>query len=259
MSINQQNSPGENGLNHIEENASRPVDTVTSGETALNGEPALEQITSIPPSPGLLELIYGILFDPVRTFRRLAQWPPLGQSVLLFSLVKIMSALVWGYSLSLKLTQEDISGLDLGIGGALKMMVPVAVIMLLVYEYLKWFVYSGTLYLLAELAGGRGRASGVLVATGLAALPALLFLPVQVLLAAFGGDVISGVGDVIIWLAMVVWGFILVVIGLRETQEISTGRAVLVALTPALTIIFILVLAIMLLAGIVAPLAQLLE
>ncbi|MFZ5649707.1 MAG: YIP1 family protein [Bacillota bacterium] len=205
--------------------------------------------------PGMLELIYGILFDPVGTFRRTAHSPPLGRTLAVFSLVKIMTILVGGYFLSLRMMNGSLAGFGgLGIGEAIEIMAPVVAAMVLVYEYLKWFVYSGILYLLAELAGGRGKAAGVLTATGLASLPALLILPVQILAAVFGGKALSGVADVLIWLAVMIWGAVLVVIGLRETQQLSTGRAVMVALTPALGLIIIFILAIVLLAGIIAPL-----
>ena len=48
-------------------------------------------------TPGFLELIYGVLFDPVKTFRRIAQSPPLGSSAVIFSMVKVLSAAVGGY------------------------------------------------------------------------------------------------------------------------------------------------------------------
>lgn len=206
--------------------------------------------------PGMLELIYGILFDPVGTFRSIAHSPPLGRAVAVFSLVKIMTILVGGYFLSLRMMNgDDLAAFgDLGLGGVIEIMAPVVAVMVLVYEYLKWFVYSGILYLMAELAGGRGKAAGVLTATGLASLPALLILPVQILVAVFGGQGLSVVADVMIWLVVMVWGAVLVVIGLRETQQLSTGRAVMVAFAPALGLIIIIMLAVVLLAGIIAPL-----
>lgn len=258
-----ENTPETTGSPSAAEDIRLPADTAAVTGAPLAGEPGLPQNYSVKPVvseddkavPGLLELIYGILFDPVRTFRKIAQSPPLGRAVVLFSLVKIMTILVGVYSLSSRMTGENLGALgDLGLGEAARLMAPVVAAMVLVYEYLKWFIYSGILYLLAELAGGRGRAAGVLTATGLAALPALLFLPVQILAAVFGGRAMTGLVDVLIWLAVVIWGAALVVVGLRETQQLSTGRAIMVALTPAIVIIFIILLAVFLLAGMLAPL-----
>lgn len=267
MSLNGENSPANTGTTPPAEDTGHLADPATVRETPLAGGADLLQDSGMRPEtredpkgvPGLLELIYGILFDPVGTFRRTAQSPPLGRSIVIFSLVKILSVLVGGY-LSSRYMFGSIPGFeDLGLDQAVKFLVPIVAVIMLIYEYIKWFVYSCILYLLAELFGGRGRAAGALTVTGLAALPALLFLPVQVLVAVFGGMAISGPVNILIWLAVMIWGAVLVVTGLRETQHISTGRAVMVALTPVLSLIFIFIIIIMILAGMVAPLAHLLK
>jgi len=203
-----------------------------------------------PPDPGLLELIYGVLFEPVRTFRRIAPAPPLGKITLLFSLVKVLTAAVlWlSWNSSSGLAFWGLPGGGRGPAGLVRSLAPLAALAALVYEYLKWFVYSGILYLLAELAGGRGKSAGVLAATGLASLPALPALPLQVLILVMGGSgALSGPLGILIWLAVITWGAVLVILGIRETQGLSTGRAVLVALAPPVTAVALMILLLVLL------------
>lgn len=206
---------------------------------------------------GLFELVYGTLFDPVQTFKRISGKPPLGWTVLIFSLVKVLSVTVLWYTLPSELMSGDLAGVyDYGMAEVFRVMVPVILAGALVYEYVKWFVYSGTLHLLADLAGGSGRAAGVLVVTGLAALPSLLFLPVQILITFLDGNWIAGLINFLIVLAVLIWGLILVIIGMRETQRLSTGSAVLVSLIPAMAIVLAIVFFTVMVAVMVYPLAN---
>lgn len=210
---------------------------------------------------GLLELIYGVLFDPVKTFKRIAVEIPVGRTVLIFSIVKLLSLSVVWYTLSSGLlSRGDLAGLG-GYGGPpiAGAIIPVIMAVALIYEYVKWFVYSGALHLLADLAGGSGRAAGVLVTTGLAALPALLFLPFQILAAFFSGHWASGLVSFLIALAGMVWGYILVVVGIRETQRLGTGSAVLIALVPAGVIILVILIFVVLMAAMLMPMAGMID
>jgi len=209
---------------------------------------------------GLLELVYGTLFDPVHTFKRISGNPPLGWTVLIFSLVKVLSVTVLWYTLPSELMSGDIAGVyNYGMAEVFRVMVPVIIAGALVYEYVKWFVYSGTLHLLADLAGGSGRAAGVLVVTGLAALPSLLFLPVQILITFLDGNWLAGLINFLIVLAVLIWGLILVIIGMRETQRLSTGLAVLVSLIPAIVIVLAIVFFAVMVVAMVYPLANMMD
>lgn len=211
---------------------------------------------------GFLELIYRVLFEPVKTFRRIAGNVPTGRVVLIFSTVKVLSMVV--FVMGGMYSQSIFPGpFDGGSGQAMikmmKAMLPVLAILGVFYEFTKWFLYSGLLYFLSELFGGRGKALGVLATTGLASLPILVFMPFQILLVAFGGIELSGSVSILIGLATMVWGFILVVLGLRETQQISTGRAVAVALTPAAVAVMLLILLFVLILAVLVPMGAVLQ
>jgi len=201
--------------------------------------------------PVMLELVYGILFDPVKTCRRIIESPPLGTITVIFSLVKIFSNLMGGY-LSAKFFFNGLSGSGRGASGVAESLAPAVAVFGLACEYLKWLFYSGFLHLTAELSGGRGRAAAIFAVTGLASVPALLFLPLNILLFVLDG---KGVTVFVITLfsglAVIIWGFVIIVIGLKEAHGFSAGRAVLVALLPALAIIFFILFA---LAGLAASL-----
>lgn len=231
--------------------ASHSEDEKEAGQNLLEKEPQKS-------SPGFLELIYGVLFDPVKTFQRAADDLPLGRTVLIFTLVKILSAsmILWYTSdtLASELTSGGMPGLEANlVSEIIQIVIPVFIIMVLVYEYIKWFVYSGLLSLLADLMGGKGRAVGAMISTGLASLPSLLFVPFQIIAAAFGGKGLSDIVNFLVLVIVLIWGFILVVIGLRETQRLTTGSAVLVALIPALSFIVLFILLIILVITMMAP------
>jgi hypothetical protein len=212
--------------------------------------------TGRPAKYGFLELIYGVLFDPVKTFKRAAESPPVGSAVLIFSLVKVLSVFT-ALFLSTKIAISDLTGLTgMGMEEMFRAAAPAAAVFMLAYYYIKWFVYSGLLYLLAELSGGSGRAAGVLAVTGLASLPALLFLPFQILVAILGYRGFYEIMSFIFMAAIMIWGFVLVVIGLGETQRLSSGRAVMVALAPAAAAIFICIVLLALIIAAVAPMGR---
>jgi hypothetical protein len=48
-----------------------------------------------------------VLFDPVKTFRRVAAAPPLGRVLLAYTLVSVLGALM-GYCFSSRVLQEDL-------------------------------------------------------------------------------------------------------------------------------------------------------
>lgn len=235
-----------------------PEDPEIARPPGEESPPAPAAVQSAKAAPGVLELIYGTLFDPVKTLRRIAESPPLGKAALIFSIVKVLSVLVFitGGFFSSELVFGDMEGLPgPGMEAVMRAVAPVAAVLGLAYEYVKWFIYSGVLYLLAELLGGRGKAAGVLASTGLASLPALLFLPVQILLVVIGGSGwVSGFLNILIWLAVLCWGAVLVVIGLRETQRLSTGRALVTALAPPAGIIVLFILILVLIIALAVPL-----
>jgi len=203
--------------------------------------------------PTFFELIYGVLFEPVRTFRRASESLPMAGTVAVFSVVNI--ALLINMYLSVKNIAGSYAGIDYpGTQGMLDAFIPVLLVALLIFMYIKWFLYSGLLFLLAELIGGHGKAAAVLIVTGLASLPGLILLPIQVLISFFGGSSLAIVIDYMFSLAFYSWGVVLVVVGIRETQHFSTARSVFTVFLPAIVIILIILIMLLLSAAVLTPL-----
>ncbi len=155
----------------------------------------------------LLEYIYGVLFTPVHTMRRLAQDQPLGLAVL----VQVVLAL-----LSAGLTVLG----NTYLGGLVSPSLLVAAALLAVMSSLIiWVMVTGVLQVLAELLGGKG--TGLLAVTGFAELP-FVFSPVVAILGQAAG---AGL-EVALTLALALWVMVLYIVALRETHELSTARAV---------------------------------
>ena len=91
------------------------------------------------------------------------------------------------------------------------------------------FVKAGVLGLTSSLFGGRGDGRRLLAALGLTYTPALVAVPVNLLLAGRPGvGVLAG----LLTLAILVWRLVLDIIAIREVHALSTGRAAAAALVP---------------------------
>ncbi|MCL6448329.1 MAG: YIP1 family protein [Armatimonadetes bacterium] len=180
---------------------------------------------------GFLELVYGVLFEPSATFSRIKDRErlPVGRTVIIFTLANVAVSLMSATVTSRLMYFHAVDGA----GVLMRSVAPAMAVLGLFFQYAKWFFYSGLLHLLAEFFGGRGRALGVFVVSGLASLPAVFTVPVNFLLLLFGvrGFTLSFFVYLFSVVA-VVWGAVLLVLGIREVHGLSTGRAVAVVLLP---------------------------
>ncbi|MEW6276678.1 MAG: Yip1 family protein [Bacillota bacterium] len=182
------------------------------------------------PPQGFLELVYGVLFEPVAAFSRVVQRLPLGQTVLIFTLVNLLVAFMNGLVMSRLMHHPAADHMAVMM---VKAMTPVLVILGLTFQFAKWFTYSALLHLLAEFLGGRGRAVGVWTVAGLASLPGIFLVPVNLLLLLFGvrGFALSLLVYLFGFLVLI-WGMILLILGIRQEHALSAGRAAAVVLLP---------------------------
>jgi len=175
------------------------------------------------PAPGFLELVYGIFFAPAATFHKIHGHPPYIQTVIIFTMVNIityaMNGLVASHFIYLHATGHTAL--------FMKVIWPAIGILGLFFQYIKWFFYSAFLHLTAEFLGGKGKATGVWVVAGLACLPAILLTPVNLLLIITGlkGVALSLVSS-LFSLVVLIWGAVLLVLGVRQEHALSTRRAI---------------------------------
>ncbi len=189
---------------------------------------------------GILDMIYGVLFDPVPTLAGFAGDPPLRSAAVIFIALQLAEALMGFFTAPQYLGDFHWPGWParelvnaawpvLAAGGFL-------------FAVAKWLVAAGLLHLLAELCGGRGSARGVLAVCGVAGLPAVFMLPVQLGVSYFNPGPPAALFTALLGLGLFIWSTVLLVVGIREVHGLSTGRAVLVVLTPGLAVLLLVVL-----------------
>jgi len=199
--------------------------------------------------PGLAELVYGILFTPSATFRRVADDPPLFHGFIIFLTVTILT------SLTASLIPPDVS-IPPEFADAYAKVRPFMGIMGALLAFIFWFIQAGVLQVIAEFFEGQGRAIGVLTVLALADIPRVLVIPFQIISYFSAGSFFGSFLTVMASLIALVWWLVLSVIGIREIQRFSTGKAVVTLLTPLAVIIIVIVLITIALVGFITPFIQ---
>lgn len=222
-------------LNELKDESNKEIE-----ENAIEIEEVSQSIDNEPPLK-YYEIIYGVLFEPVKTMQRVVNEPPLGTTlviVILLALAGLLTSLYTsahggssnlGLEMGLPLTQARM------FSEALRVAAPVLAILGSLFYFFKWFFYSALLHLLADFYGGRGKARIVFIVYGLAGLPEVFLIPLNVLTTLFIpsiAKVVSTLGS----FAVLIWGVIILTIGLREAHQFSTGRALAVIFTPVVAV-----------------------
>lgn len=166
------------------------------------------------------ETLYDVLFQPRTAMRQIAADKQLGQALAVVLLSVIIP--VWAVYFGLKT-----AGMQHAFG--------VFVILQLVGSVAAWIMGAALWHLIAEMAGGKGTAVGLLAALGFAHLPRIFIVPLWVvaaLMPAGGRPLVMGMTGLII----AGWVLYLDVAALKEAHELSTAKALLVLLAPPLAI-----------------------
>lgn len=212
----------------------------------------------IPAAPELnvYDLVYGILFEPGKTFHQVAENPPVKLTLVLIIGINFLLAIMGMFTTQQGLIPDE---LMTGRGGAelqavIDAATPVFALGGFLVNLVAWFILSALLHLISEFFGGKGRALTSFTVYGLAGLPAIFLLPLQGLeIFLPQNPVIStivGLGA----LAVFLWGIVLLVIGLREAHKFSTARSVAVVATPWIAGAVVLFVAAILMVGIISAL-----
>ncbi len=239
-------SPG-NGHNNGDSNGNVVHDQLPESDSAtVASQPADGDPIGGEPL-GFLEIVYGVLFDPARTMRRVAENPPLLSAFVIVTIVSLLGSVIGLLTFGRVLSQ----GLDGGgIFAATRSIMPAGVIIGLVFSYVKWFGYSAILHLTADLLGGRGGVRGIFAAAGLAGLPHVFLAPFQLFGYRYGlGNLSVNILLLLAGLAVWIWSSVILIVGLRATHRLSTGRAVLVFAMPYLALFLLLILSLVALAA----------
>lgn len=190
---------------------------------------------------GVLELIYGILFDPADTFKKVAEAPPLGLSVLIFSLVNI-TAIFMGFLTFFHLLSKSLPAGGAGSANLTLSMLLLIVFLGLIAKLCNWLLSTSVFHLLAELLGGRGSVRSLLAVVGLSYLPFIFLAPVELLLLTWGLNSVVVVIVMILNCAIFIWWLALMVLGVRQEYCLSTGSALAAVFLPVSPFILLLLL-----------------
>jgi hypothetical protein len=181
----------------------------------------------------MLKLLIGTLFSPIHTLRQIADERP----VLSAAVVTLLGA--WGWAFGSRLaspkftTPADFAAQFFPTGASIFMMATKGSlfwtwVVFAVVAILLWLFRTALFHLMAELAGGSGKAFSLLATSGFADLPFVLLVPAGWLCARLA----TGPYEVVvttIWYALIVmihvWAAMLAVVGIRLTHRIHTGTA----------------------------------
>lgn len=172
----------------------------------------------------ILELVYEVLLQPVATFRDLPERRPVGATVILF-LFNLLTTLVVTTATVGRNLPPFLAGFLSSFTLTMGFLTALAA----------WVGVAGVLQILAELFGGQGRGFDLWLATALAALPGIFYVPVNLLTTFLGAK------KSILVIALFLWQVILTTLAVREIHRLSTLRAMIVVLLPILFFLLSLV------------------
>ncbi|MGI6433899.1 MAG: YIP1 family protein [Syntrophomonadaceae bacterium] len=178
----------------------------------------------------ILDVLYGLIFQPQGTMCELARTRPLRTGLLVFLGVCMVNYLFQGASGQISPSAFGSNLLPLpfwliGILGAIT-----AVLM--------WFMSAGLFSLLGEVLYGYGNGKALLTCLSFAVFPGVLgpalhYAAVMINLKTVG---------VLLYLLSMLWVMVLQVLAVREALTLTTGQAILIYILPLATIIAFFVL-----------------
>lgn len=205
---------------------------------------------------GVLDIVYGVLFDPVRTFNGFVQKPPVGAAIVIFIAINLAEAFM-GLFITPRYINEAAFPPMPGIERVTEALLPLFSAGGFIYGLIKWFIMAGLLHLLAEFMGGKGKARGVFAVYGVAGIPAIFMIPVNILFfATQAGGTMTTFLTGVLSLGLFVWSVVLLIIGMREVHGFSTGSATITVLLPGFTILIVLFAIIMYLGASISSLPK---
>lgn len=221
----------------------------------------LEQELFPPQKPerlSFLELCYGILVSPKATMQRVAETEPLWHGLTILISLSILNTIV-NFFVVMPQTFQQVSN-DLpelqqiaAVAGSPSFLLILA-LGGVVGGIIVWFLKAGIFQVLAELAGGKGRAMAVMVVLGCSVLPTIFTIPIQVIGASLQlNSFILG----LLTFPFVVWAQLyLPVVGLKAVHGISTVRATMVVVAPVIILIGLTIMAVIVMGVFFASIAS---
>lgn len=209
---------------------------LTGGAEQFENENTEQQM---PQQPKIWDYAYWTLFQPVKAMRVIAEHKPVLWGLLVYLFVDVFQiALSWRV-----LTNQLSVNFDLPFAVGRFMGAPMMVLGLLM-SFLVLFVSTAIINLIAELFGGKGDGISLLAAFAFARLPGIFGGMVNILSQFINLDFLKG----IVLLVVFIWVLVLQVLAVKESQNLSTLKSLVVRLLPGavvfgLVLVFIVVVA----------------
>ncbi len=168
-----------------------------------------------------LENLYDILFQPLQGMKSIAARRLTGQAVVALLLSVLIPA--WPIYFFLKEINMPI-------------LIHLIIIVQILGSFILWFVGVAILHLIAEMAGGRGTAAGLLAAMGFSHVPRIFLVPgwvVTILMPAGIRPLLFAV----LGIMTAVWTLGLAMVAIRANYDFSPSKAIVVLITPLLALI----------------------
>ncbi|MBC8520624.1 MAG: YIP1 family protein [Methanomicrobia archaeon] len=191
----------------------------------------------------LLENIFGTLFSPASTFRRMLEERT---TVTIAAIIVLIAGICSGAGSILM--QNALMSLFAEFPGfeVVQLSPAASIILSVVSGFIGWVVIAGILHVVAKILGGKGVFTEMLVLMGFAALPNVFQAPIGLVVILSGGltgaFIALGLSGI-----LAIWILILDVLAIREAHKFSTGRAIATLVLPFVVLI---VLVFMLMIGI---------
>ncbi|NPV26727.1 MAG: hypothetical protein HPY81_04530 [Firmicutes bacterium] len=201
-----------------------------------------------------LDILYGILFQPVQTLRYVGQTRPIG---LAFLVVLGVQLFTWSVNTSLGAQTAWPGRVPPGLPPHLSTYFPEMLhrltvaggLIWLVMTLFFWFFVAAVFNLLAEFLGGQSNGRGMFAAVGLAGLPGILVPPLR-LLKHLG---FPSWLFIFLTVAVSLWIIALYILAIREVNGLSTARAVVVFVTPLAALLGLVILIVITMAVLMLP------
>lgn len=205
---------------------------------------------------GFFDNLYGVLFKPGETFREITRRRLVGQGLIVLILSGLLPVLAhMGQAVS-DMSWWMMPGGGPGVPPELRDMLsrlgPVfgvaASMFAIVFRPVKQFLYTALLHFISGFAGGPGPAGGLFAGICYASLPGVFAAPVHILTRLSGINFTTPASIILL-----VWVAVLQVVAIRENNDFTTSKAVLVFMLPWLVAFGIVLFILVVMAGTVIP------
>ncbi len=201
------------------------------------------------------EYLVGVINEPVRTLREVAEKRLWKESLLLVVVITLIGGAVSIVSLKVHPAATSNLSSDPTVAHLLSTFYSPAVFLpfILLSSILSWFIAGAIYYGFSRLFKGQGSLPGMLASLGFAETPSLVSAPLTALALLFGPAwiFVSYVPGFVAW----VWILVLDILAIRESQRLDTGQAIavlLITVAAMFGLIMIIVIIIAIIAAIIA-------